>query len=168
MPRKHVGVAIFSLKISWNLTTYDVISPYYGNQNIVPMHWRPAICLNLLYFHVTYQALNYLDNLALKLLYMCNNNFNLRNIMGDEILLNFGAKFQHWFEIFHVKLQNCRGNLPYITVPRWRRSFKMLWIKMSQALKDALENLNTWKSTSRRIQTGILSKNSQLKAKFKL
>ena len=120
------------------------------------------------FFHVTYQALNYLDNLALKLLYMCNNNFNLRNIMGDEILLNFGAKFQHWFEIFHVKLQNCRGNLPYITVPRWRRSLKMLWIKMSQALKDALENLNTWKSTSRRIQTDILSKNSQLKAEFKL
>ena len=111
------------------------------------------------FFHVTYQALNYLDNLALKLLYMCNNNFNLRNIMGDEILLNFGAKFQCWFEILHVKLQNCRGNLPYITVPRWRRSFKMLWIKMSQALKDALENLNTWKSTSRRILT--VSKNSE-------
>ena len=120
------------------------------------------------FFHVTYQALNYLDKLALKLLYMCNNNFNLRNIMGDEILLNFGAKFQCWFEILHVKLQNCRDNLPYNTVPRWRQSFKMLWIKMSQALKDALENLNTWKSTSRRIQTDILSKNSQLKAKFKL
>ena len=28
---------------------------------------------------------------------------------------------------------------------------------------DALENLNTGKSTSRRIQTGILSKNSELK-----
>ena len=167
MPRKHVGVAIFALKMSCYLTPYDLISPYYGNQNMVPMHWRPATCWTF-FFHVTYQALNYLDKLALKLLYMCNNNFNLRNIMGDEILLNFSAKFQCWFEILHVKLQNCRDNLPYNTVPRWRRSFKMLWIKMSQALKDALENLNTWKSTSRRIQTDILSKNSQLKAKFKL
>ena len=129
--------------------------------SVIPPFW-------VLSYDWSSQNPNYLDNLALKLLYMCNNNFNLRNIMGDEILLNFGAKFQCWFEILHVKLQNCRDNLPYNTVPRWRRSFKMLWIKMSQALKDALENLNTWKSTSRRIQTDILSKNSQLKAKFKL
>ena len=32
-----------------------------------------------------------------------------------------------------------------------------------RAQKDALENLNTRKSTSRRIRTGILSKNSELK-----
>ena len=32
-----------------------------------------------------------------------------------------------------------------------------------RAEKDALENLNTRKSTSRRILTGILSKNSELK-----
>ena len=32
-----------------------------------------------------------------------------------------------------------------------------------RAQKDALENLNTRKSTSRRILTGILSKNSELK-----
>ena len=32
-----------------------------------------------------------------------------------------------------------------------------------RAQKDALENLNTRKSTSRRIVTGILSKNSELK-----
>ena len=39
------------------------------------------------------------------------------------------------------------------------------------ALKDASENLNTQKSTSRRILSGILSKhfeNSKLKPKFKL
>ena len=29
------------------------------------------------------------------------------NIIGDELLLNFGAKFQRSF----VKLQNCHGNL---------------------------------------------------------
>ena len=40
------------------------------------------------------------------------------------------------------------GNLAYVSVKRWRRSFKMLWMKMSRALKDALENLNTRKSTS--------------------
>ena len=39
-------------------------------------------------------------------------------------------------------------------------------MKMSRALKDALENLNTGNSTSRRILTGILSKNSELEAKF--
>ena len=40
-----------------------------------------------------------------------------------------------------------------------------------KALKDALENLNTQKSASRRILSGILSKNSEnskLKPKFKL
>ena len=40
-----------------------------------------------------------------------------------------------------------------------------------KALKDVLENLNTQMSTSRRILSGILSKNSEnyaLKPKFKL
>ena len=41
-------------------------------------------------------------------------------------------------------------------------------MKMSRALKDALENLNTGNSTSRRILTGILSKNSELEAKFNI
>ena len=68
-------------------------------------------------------------------LYMCNNNVNLRNIMGDEILLIFGATFQHWFEILHVKFQSYHGNLPYVSVPRWWRSFKMLWIKMITGIK---------------------------------
>ena len=38
----------------------------------------------------------------------------LVNIIGDELLLNFGAKFQRLFVISHVKLQNCHGNLPYV------------------------------------------------------
>ena len=41
----------------------------------------------------------------------------INNIIGDELLLNFGAKFQRYFVISHVKLQ--------------------------RAQKDALENLNT-------------------------
>ena len=32
------------------------------------------------------------------------------NIIGDELLLNFGAKFQRYFVISRVKLQNCHGN----------------------------------------------------------
>ena len=35
-----------------------------------------------------------------------------RNIMGDKLLLNFGAKFQRQF---------C-NYLPYVLVPRWRQS----------------------------------------------
>ena len=34
----------------------------------------------------------------------------LHNNMGDKLLLNFGAKFQRYFIISHVKLQNCYGN----------------------------------------------------------
>ena len=30
-----------------------------------------------------------------------------------------------------MKLQNCHGNLPYVSVSIWRRSFKMPWMKMS-------------------------------------
>ena len=45
---------------------------------------------------------------------------------------------------------------PYFLVPRWRQVNGD-----DRALKDALENLNTRKSTSRRIPTGILSKNSK-------
>ena len=41
------------------------------------------------------------------------------NIIGDELLLNFGAKFQRLFVISHVKLQNCHGN------PSVRLRFKM-------------------------------------------
>ena len=37
-------------------------------------------------------------------------------------------------------------NIAYVSVKRWRRSFEMLWMKMSRALKDALENLDTRKA----------------------
>ena len=40
------------------------------------------------------------------------------NIIGDELPLNFGAKFQRSFVISHVKLQNCHGNLSYVSVSR--------------------------------------------------
>ena len=40
--------------------------------------------------------------------------------------------------ISHVKLQTeIVINIPYVSVPRWRQGFKMLWIKMSGHLKDA-------------------------------
>ena len=48
----------------------------------------------------------------------------------------------------NVKLQNCYGNVSYISVARWRPGLKMLRIiKEVKALKDAAENLHTRKST---------------------
>ena len=67
--------------------------------------------------------------------------------MGDNLLLNFGAKFQRLFIISNVKLQNCYGNVFYISVPRWPPGLKMLRMKEITALEDAAENLNTLKST---------------------
>ena len=65
-----------------------------------------------------------------------------------------------------MKLQNCHSNLAYVSVLRWQQREDIM------ALKDALENLNTQKSTSRRILSGMLlknSENSELKRKkFKL
>ena len=48
---------------------------------------------------------------------------------------------------------NCHGNVPYVSV----------YVKNEdvRVLKDALENLNTRKSTSRRILPRILSKHSE-------
>ena len=43
------------------------------------------------------------------------------NIIGDELLLNFGAKFQRSF----VKFKIAMATFPYFSVSRWRRSFKM-------------------------------------------
>ena len=43
--------------------------------------------------------------------------------MGDELLLNFGAKFQRSFTISHVRLQYYPGNLLYVSMPRWQQSF---------------------------------------------
>ena len=35
------------------------------------------------------------------------------NIMGDKLLINFGAKFRvNNYIISHVKLQSCHGNVP--------------------------------------------------------
>ena len=60
----------------------------------------------------------------------------------------------------------------YVSVPRWQQSFlKNVTNEDVKALKDALENLNTQMSTSRRILSGIFSKNSEnyeFKPKFKL
>ena len=52
------------------------------------------------------------------------------------------------------------ATLPYVSVSRWRRSFKMPWMKMSGCKKTLLK---TWthKRTSRRILTGILPKKSE-------
>ena len=65
-----------------------------------------------------------------------------------------------------MKLQNCQSNLLYVSVPRCQWKFKMLsWNEDVSVFKEALENVNTLKSTSR-ILTGILSKyseNSELK-----
>ena len=47
-------------------------------------------------------------------------------------------------------------HFPYFSVPRCGQVNGD-----NRALKDALKNLNTRKSTSRRILTGILSKNSK-------
>ena len=81
--------------------------------------------------------------------------------MGDELLLNFGSKFQRSFTISHVRLQYYHGNLLYISVPRWQQSFfKNVMNEAVRALKYALEKLNSQMSTSRRILSGIMSKNS--------
>ena len=60
----------------------------------------------------------------------------------------------------------------YVSVPRWQQSFlKNVTNEDAKVLKDALENLNTQMSTSRRILSSIFSKNSEnyeLKPKFKL
>ena len=59
--------------------------------------------------------------------------------MGDEFLLNLGAKFQHWFTISHVRLQYYHGNLLYVSVPRWQQSFfKNVMKEDLRALKDTL------------------------------
>ena len=70
-------------------------------------------------------------------------NFS-RNIMGDKLLLNLGAKFQRKFIISHVKLQNCHGNISCILIrAKMVSRFKTLTIKEVTKLKEAAENLNT-------------------------
>ena len=55
-----------------------------------------------------------------------------------------GVKFNPGFSLL------CSVDLLYDLVPRWRRSFKVLNEDV-RTLKDTLENLNSRKSTSRRI-----------------
>ena len=49
----------------------------------------------------------YLRALIRFIAFQYNNNYN---IIDDELLLNFSAKFQRKFVISHVKLQNCHDN----------------------------------------------------------
>ena len=46
-----------------------------------------------------------------------------------------------------MKLQNCYGNVSYISVTRWLPGLKMLRMKEVTAFEDAAENPNTRKST---------------------
>ena len=68
--------------------------------------------------------------------------------------------------VVNGKLQNCHGNVSYVSVPRRGQSFKTGNEDVT-ALKDALENLNTRKSTSRWILTGVLSQNNSEKSELK-
>ena len=53
------------------------------------------------------------------------------NIMGDQLLLTFGAKFQRYNFSVTCVITNCYGNVPYVSVPIWRQAFKMSWLKKS-------------------------------------
>ena len=65
------------------------------------------------------------------------------------LVQNFGINLQ-----FHT-WNNYR--VLYVSMPRWRQSFKMLWLHEDvRALKDTQETLNTQKSTSRRIPSGTV------------
>ena len=64
-------------------------------------------------------------------------------IVGDELLLNFGAKFQRSFVISHVKLQNCHGNLSIRLSVKTATKFKNTVNEDVRAQKGTLENLKT-------------------------
>ena len=73
------------------------------------------------------------------------------NIIGDKLLLNFGAKFymcNYKIAMATFRSSQCQDG---DEVLKCSEDFR--------AQKDALENLNTRKSTSRRILPGISSKN---------
>ena len=65
------------------------------------------------------------------------------NIIGEELLLNFGVKFQNLFVISHVKLQNCHGNRSVSLCVKMATKFKNAMNEDVRAQKDTLENLNT-------------------------
>ena len=56
-------------------------------------------------------------------------------------------------------MKHYHANVQFVSLARWRPSFKMN--EDFRALKDALENLNTGKSPSRRILKGIFSNNTE-------
>ena len=59
-----------------------------------------------------------------------------------------------------MKSQNWHGNFPYVSVPSGYIYEALNFMNEDvRALKDALENLNTRKSTSRRILKGIFVEN---------
>ena len=69
---------------------------------------------------------------------MHSNDAN-NNIMGDELLLNFGAKFQHLkFIISHAKIQNC-----WFSHDVTKIQTKKLSILRRFYFHDALERLKT-------------------------
>ena len=65
-------------------------------------------------------------------------------IMGDKLLLNFGAKFQRQFIISNVKLQNCHGNRS--DAAKMASRFEDVTDSDVAALKDAAENLTPVKA----------------------
>ena len=84
------------------------------------------------------------------------------NLMGDKFLCNFGMKFQHQFIIFYI--WNYKMSMATFCMFQCQNGVKVLNVMNENisALKDTWEiNLNTWKSTSRRILTGILLKISE-------
>ena len=60
-------------------------------------------------------------NMQLVILIKKKKDFYCVNVIGDKLILNFGAKFvphdNLYFGIIctsRMKLQNCHGNLPYV------------------------------------------------------
>ena len=83
------------------------------------------------------------------------------NIMGDKLLLNFDAKFQRKLIIYTCKRTKLQWQRSVRFSAKMASRFQNVMNKDVRALRDDLENLNTRKRTSRRILSGILSKNSQ-------
>ena len=52
--------------------------------------------------------------------------YYLSNIIGDELLLNFGAKFQRQFVISHVKLRSLQPSLAFFTTLHQAGNYKDL------------------------------------------
>ena len=106
-------------------------------------------------------------NMQLVILIKKKKDFYCVNVIGDKLILNFGAKFvPHDNLYFTYEITK----LPWQPSVRFRvkmaTKFQNVMNEDARVWKDALENLNTRKSTSRRILTGVLSKHSELKPNF--